>query len=95
MAQKPQNKIEPAAVELKNSAEPLVLPEPVIKPQGVAVAAPKPTANGHVSPVVTARELYKSLSDSSAQGRAVRLKELARQNKDVKWLLEEFNKIKK
>lgn len=95
MAKQPKVEAQEKA-ELEHSAEPLVLPKPVIKQENEKKNEPKKAEleQDHKAPTVSAKVLFKMLSTSSEQGRMVRLVELSRSNSDVKWLLEEFNKTK-
>lgn len=71
----------------------LRLPEPRLQPHRpeVAVVA-KPKAA--VTAVFDGRSIVQSLALNSAQARDYRLKELAKKNNDVKWLVEEYEKLK-
>lgn len=71
-----------------------VLPAPLEKPP-VAKVEKKPAEKAPPPfTVVPSNHIVKTLAVNTAQDRLVRLKNLARTNRDVAWLLSEFESLK-
>lgn len=75
---------DPCGVRFPDPVLPAHRPEPVIA---------KPVVKPEQA-VFDGRSIAKTLALNSAQAREYRLKDLAKRNNDVKWLVEEYEKLK-